>query len=130
LTLISIGELSQNICYRTEAVTMGQMTMNIYHKSLKSRYLKSKKKDKGKILDEFCATSQYDRKSAIRLFRRGMMGSRDKPAGRKQKYEPLLLTPFLKAIWLATDQMYGSRLYSALPKGLPFYESKIPCPVI
>ena len=99
------------------------MTMDMYTKSLKSRYLKGNRQIKKRILDEFCSSSGYNRKSAIRLFTRGLMGLKDKPVGRKKEYEPRLLLPLLKAIWLATDQMCGQRLKAAMPLWLPFYES-------
>lgn len=103
---------------------MGKMTMNLYLNSLKSRYLKGNRKTKKAILDEFCASSGYNRKSAIRLLTRGLLGTRDQPPGQKKKYDPKLLLPVLKVIWLATDQMCGARLAAALPMWLPFYEAK------
>ena len=102
---------------------MGKMTMDMYTKSLKSRYLKGNRQIKKRILDEFCSASGYNRKSAIRLFTRGLMGLKDKPVGRKKEYNPHLLLPPLKAIWLATDQMCGQRLKAAMPLWLPFYET-------
>lgn len=78
------------------------------------------------ILDEFCATNNYNRKSAIRLLTRGLMGTKDKPVGRKKIYDPKILLDPLKAIWLATDQMCGPRLKAALPLWLPFYEVRYP----
>src|SRR6478752_61473 len=102
---------------------MGKMTMNTYTKSLKSRYLKGNRKVKKAILDEFCASSGYNRKSAIRLFTRGLLGDRDRPCGQRKKYDPKLLLPPLKDIWLATDQMCGARLVAALPMWLPFYDA-------
>ncbi len=103
---------------------MGQMTMQTYTKALKSRYLKGNRSIKKQILDEFCASSGYNRKSAIRMFTRGLLGERDRPCGQKKKYDPKLLLPPLKFIWLATDQMCGARLAAALPMWLPFYEAK------
>ncbi len=105
---------------------MGQMTMNIYNKALKSRYLKGNRKTKSRILDEFCATNNYNRKSAIRLLTRRLMGTKDKPVGRKKIYDPKILLDPLKAIWLATDQMCGPRLKAALPLWLPYYEARYP----
>ena len=100
------------------------MTMQTYTKALKSRYLKGNRKTKKQILDEFCASTGYNRKSAIRMFTRGLLGRRDRPPGQKKQYDPKLLLPPLKFIWLATDQMCGARLAAALPIWLPFYEAK------
>src|SRR5260370_40591520 len=102
---------------------MGQMTMQTYTKALKSRYLKGNRKAKKQILDEFCASAGYNRKSAIRMFTRGLLGARDRPPGQKKQYDPKLLLPPLKFIWLATDQMCGSLLSAALPMCGPFYET-------
>jgi hypothetical protein len=103
---------------------MGQLTMSVYLKHLKSRYFKANRKVKSKILDEFCATSGMHRKHVIRLITRTALGWRDKPAGRRKRYTPeQLLTP-LKQIWLATDQMCGERLKEALKLWVPFYEKK------
>jgi len=63
---------------------MGQMTMQTYLKSLKSRYLKGNRKIKKQILDEFCASSGYNRKSAIPMFTCGLLGTRDKPVGQEK----------------------------------------------
>jgi len=100
------------------------MTMQIYTKALKSRYLKGNRQTKKHILDEFCASTGYNRKSAIRMLTRGLLGTRDKPPGQKKQYDPKLLLPPLKFIWLATDQMCGTRLAAALPMWLPFYAAK------
>jgi len=103
---------------------MEQMTMQTYMKVLKSRYLQGNRKAKKIILDEFCESTGYNRKSVIRMFTRGLLGRKDNPSGQKKKYDPKLLLPPLKFIWLATDQMCGARLAAALPMWLPFYEAK------
>lgn len=103
---------------------MGEMTMTAYTWVLKSRYLRGNRKTKGLILDEFCATSGYNRKSAIRLLTRGLVGGKRKSSGQKKTYDPCLLLPILKFLWLATDQMCGKRLKAALPQWLPFYEAE------
>lgn len=45
---------------------MGDLTMNIYWKHLKTRYKRAGRKDKKRILDEFCETSGLDRKHVIK----------------------------------------------------------------
>ena len=101
---------------------MRQFDMSTYLLQLKSRYLKANRKGKSQILNEFCATSGKHRKDVIRLLTRTPIGWRDKPAGRKKYYDPEEVTPPLRAIWLATDQMCGKRLKAALPLWLPYYE--------
>lgn len=105
-----------------EAAKMGDMTMALYKRTLKSRYMKGNRKTKKMILDEYCSTSGCNRKSAIRMFNRGLLGVKDKPPGKKITYDPKYLLPILKPIWLATDQMCGKRLKAAIPLWLPFYE--------
>ncbi len=105
---------------------MGRLCMDLYLKQLKKRYKKANKKNKSLILDEFCKTSGYHRKHAVRLLGKSPRKSKDNHAdgrGRKRTYEPdSVLTP-LKKIWLATDQMCGKRLKAAMSMWLPFYES-------
>ena len=47
-------------------------------KQVARRYKKAKKKDKGIILDEFTATTGYNRSYATRLLRRGAPAKRKK----------------------------------------------------
>jgi hypothetical protein len=101
---------------------MGQLDMSLYLKSLRIRYLRGNRKTKARILDEFCATSGYHRKHAIRLFTRKAMGWKYKPTGRKKSYKPDQLLEPLKQLWLGTDQMCGYRLKIAIPLWLPYYE--------
>lgn len=105
---------------------MGKMTMILFTKVLKSRYLQGDRKTKSRILDEFCLTSGYNRKAAIRLFTRGLAEIKNKRPGRKKTYDPKLLLPHLKGLWLAMDQMCGQRLKAAIPLWLPYYEIKNP----
>lgn len=46
---------------------MGQLTMELYLKNLSLRYRHASKKEKGKMLDEYCATSGHSRKHAIKV---------------------------------------------------------------
>jgi len=53
-----------------------------------ARYIKANKKDKGKILDEFCATTGYNRKYAARILNNspGKVLGYGRIGGRKVKY--------------------------------------------
>ena len=111
---------------RKEAVTMGQLCMDLYLKNLRKRYIGSNKSEKAMILDEFCSTSGYHRKHAIRMFGQKIKELHPKvrhKRGRKTVYEPSQLLEPLRRIWMATDQMCSKRLKSALPIWLPYYES-------
>ena len=87
------------------------------------RYRRAGRPHKTRILDEFCATCNYHRKSALRLLRRPLAapGSRARP-GPKRTYDPLVLLPVLRVIWLASDQLCSKLLKAALPEWLGYYE--------
>jgi hypothetical protein len=87
------------------------------------RYQRAGRRHKTRILDEFCATCDYHRKSALRLLRRPLAapGSRARP-GPKRTYDPVVLVPVLKVIWLASDQLCSKLLKVALPEWLGYYE--------
>ncbi len=50
---------------------MGRLSMDLYLRHLKKRYFQASRQAKSKILDEFCSTSGYHRKHAIRLLTTG-----------------------------------------------------------
>ena len=108
---------------------MGRLTMELYLKQLSTRYKQASKKEKGKMLDEYCSTSGHSRKHAIKTTRnasRRKMRSQNKTkkrAGRKPIYQCPELSNALKNIWLATEQMCGKRLKSAIPGWLPYYKN-------
>jgi len=102
--------------------------MDLYIKQLSTRYRQASKKEKSIMLNEYCSTSQYSRKHAIKTLKKAfkeqtkrMKIIKNKP-GRKPIYDSETLILVLKNIWLATDQMCGKRLKSALPVWLPHYE--------
>jgi hypothetical protein len=68
---------------------------------------------------------EYHRKAAIRALRVRPLARRAsaQPAGRPRLYEPAVLLPVLKPIWLAAYQPCGSRLAALLPEWLPAYEA-------
>ena len=94
-----------------------------YLEAIRRRYHKASRRNKSKILDEFCAVCGYNRKYAIRTLRKRRLKKRAKP-GRKPWYDPATLLEPLKEIWLATDQMCSKRLKVALKEWLPHYEKE------
>ena len=90
---------------------------------LHGRYQRAGRPHKQRILDEFCATCGYHRKSALRLLHRPLAAptARARP-GPKPTYDPVVLRPVLKAIWLASDQLCSKLLKAALPAWLEYYE--------
>lgn len=95
---------------------MRQLSMEMYIKQLKLRYKKATKSEKAVILHEFCDTSGYHRKHAIRpLNQKVYVKKKQKKRGRKRHYKPDIVLDPLKTIWLQTNQPCGRRLKIALP---------------
>ena len=71
---------------------MTLVTLHDYAAALRLRYRAARRRDKGKILDEFCKTAGMERKSAIRLLNRE---SRPQAVrrGRPRKYGPEVVAP-------------------------------------
>jgi hypothetical protein len=89
------------------------------------RYRRAGRLHKTRILDEFCATCGYHRKSALRLLHRPLasLTTRGRP-GPKRTYDPLVLLPVLKVIWLESDQLCSKLLRAALPEWIEHYERR------
>jgi hypothetical protein len=88
------------------------------------RYQRAGRPHKKIILDEFCATCGYHRKAAVRLLNRPLRTSAFKRSGPKVVYEPALVLPVLKTIWLTSDQLCSKLLKAALPQWLEHYEGR------
>ena len=83
--------------------------------ALRSRYRSASRLEKTKILDEFCATTGYHRKSAIRLLCRRSRPSSGKPRGRPPIYVGGEFTSALLLIRKASGYICGKYLPSAMP---------------
>ena len=90
------------------------------------RYHRAGRLHKQRILDEFCATCGYHRKSALRLLHRPLLPptARGRP-GPQRTYDPLVLLPVLKVIWLSSDQLCSKLLRAALPEWIEHYERRL-----
>jgi len=86
---------------------------------LRLRYQESVKKEKGVILDELCATFDYNRNYASRLLS-GKSLRIGKKRGRKNVYSEKAIT-HLKKLWLLMDQLCSKNLAAALPEWLKHY---------
>jgi len=91
-----------------------------YAAAVRPRYLKASKREKKRILDEFCQVTGYHRKSAIRLLRHPPKAA-GKRRGRPKKYGPDLVAA-LKVAWEATDRICSTRLAPFLPELIPILE--------
>lgn len=86
------------------------------------RYERAGRLHKSRILDEFCATCGYHRKAALRLLNRPLRTTPPKRSGPKLTYDPPVVRPVLKALWLASDQLCSKLLAAALPEWLEHFE--------
>jgi hypothetical protein len=84
-----------------------------YAEALKKRYRRAGKEEQGRILDEFCRTTGYHRKSAVRLLGRGV-GGRARPRGRPTTYRADVRAA-LRQLWEASDRLCSKRLVGFLP---------------
>jgi hypothetical protein len=86
-----------------------------YKEAVRGRYLKSPKKVKTKMLDEFVAVTGLHRKASIRLLNR-----RSGPVSRTRKGRPRLydleVTAALKVAWEVSDHLCSRRLCPFLPE--------------
>lgn len=83
---------------------------------VKPRYLKANKAEKGKMLDEFCLNTGYNRNYAIQIMRAGYDYHRVKRKGqkrRKQKYGASVIAVAIK-IWELLEYPCGTRLKPSL----------------
>lgn len=96
-----------------------------YLTQIHGRYGRAGRRFKSRILDEFCATCGYHRKSALRLLGGGLSArSARKRPGPKPTYDPGVLLPVLKVLWLESDQLCSKLLKAALPEWLEHYERR------
>lgn len=88
-------------------------------KALYPRYRRASRRDKGRILDQFCVATGYHRKYAIRLLRRPPRPRPGKPRGRPAVYASAL-DRILAVAWMAMGQPGSTRLSAELPRCMPW----------
>ncbi|MDI6809850.1 MAG: hypothetical protein QME66_12900 [Candidatus Eisenbacteria bacterium] len=98
------------------ALTMNQR--KALTKEVAKRYKKAAKKEKAMMLDEFMATTGYNRSYASRVLRKGVL---DKHAGlTKKKARPRIydeaVLKALRKIWAVLDMPCGKRLVAVIPE--------------
>ena len=117
---------------------MVHMNMHTKHelaKGILERYLKATKEEKKKILDEFCATTEYHRKYAIRKLRKIQLTPhfKDSVAGKHVRNRERIYDGYVEAV---AEQIYqalggiGARrihpiIKTVLEKGIKFGHIKI-----
>jgi hypothetical protein len=90
--------------------------------SVAERYRSARRTEKGRILDEMCATTGWHRKHAVRALRRhetsnGIYAPRE----RRRGYDAIIKDA-LTALWEASDRVCGKRLKVMIPTLLPALE--------
>ena len=106
---------------------MSPQSKKEYLKSILRRYQKAAKKDKSKILEEFCQVCGYHRKYAIAKLD-ALKHPRRRPSkqrrGRKPIYDNTEILQTLKTIWIGTNLICSKRLKSAIPDWIGFYQAE------
>ena len=91
---------------------MARVTVHEYAATLAPRYRAARRAEKGRVLDEFCATTGMHRKAAIRLL--GWVGPKLARRSRKRQYGPAVVE-VLRYLWEVGDRMCGKLLVAAIP---------------
>ena len=100
---------------------MSQRSKHELLEEIQPRYLKAKKVQKQKILDEFTAAIGYHRKYAIRLLKHGYLRRKSKPKGRRAIYRGEVVQA-LEQIWEIYGRICSKRLHPYLPEGIKVLE--------
>jgi len=103
---------------------MGRKSKWEYLKAIYSRYQKAPRPLRRLMLDEFCATSGYHRKHAIRLLNNPLpQKSAAKQNRRAPLYGPAVIR-ILSAIWKAAGYPWSVRLKALLPLWMPWAKKR------
>src|SRR6267143_7226429 len=85
------------------------------------RYRSAKRSEKGRILDELCATTGWHRKHAVRALRQRQTGKVVTRRERRRRYGATIKDALI-ALWEASDRVCGKRLKVMIPTLLPALE--------
>jgi len=96
-----------------------QKAMGAYRR----RYLEADRKERSRVLDEFCRLSAYHRKHAIRLLCKPLEEEADQPRRRRGKSYSLAALRVVEAVWEAAGYPWSARLKGLLPLWMPWAHS-------
>jgi hypothetical protein len=102
--------------------SMSRTSRRDYWQRIYPRYQKASRREKERILDEFCANCSYHRKHAIRLLNGPLPSATPSRKRRRRRgaiYGPQVLS-VLKAVWEAADYPWSVRLKALLPVWMPW----------
>lgn len=91
---------------------MSEHAVAEYAEAVRRRYAIASRVDKGRILDEFCATTGMHRKAAIRLLNRSP-GPAAERRGRPRRYGPEFAAALVD-LWQLSDRMCGKLLAAVM----------------
>lgn len=94
---------------------MSQRSKQELVETIRSRYLKAKRAEKSKIIDELIANTGYHRKHAIRLLRGGRVKRTKKRCGRSKIYQGEVINK-LVLIWEICGRICSKRLQPYMPE--------------
>ena len=99
---------------------MTRKSIREYVEAIRGRYLVAKRKQKSVMLDEFCQTTGYSRKAAIRVLRHPPLAKGGR-RGRKREYG-LAVSEALREVWAASDCLCSKYLEPWLTDFIPILE--------
>lgn len=76
---------------------------------IRPRYLKASRREKTTIIDEFIVATDYHRKHALRLLKKGYAAKGTKKRGRRKKYKGEVIQVMIK-IWEICGRICSKRL--------------------
>jgi len=91
-----------------------------YLKAIYPRYQHARRREKQRILDEFCHVTRYHRKSALRLLNGAPPERQPRPPRRRRPTYGTRVIQVLAAIWRAAGYPWSLRLKALLPVWLPW----------
>lgn len=109
---------------------MSNQAKREYLNAIIERYKASAKREKTKILDEFCAVCDYTRPHAKALLTGKYLPKAGRRTGRPRRYQPELLYPHIRFLWMRMHQISARRMKEAYRTWLPNYNQNEVTPQI